>query len=322
MRKYVVRLCLLMLYLSARCSSTIAFAQATFPTGPVKFISPLATGVGTDSAMRIVAERLGAMWGRSTIFINQPGAGGAIATRAALAAAPDGQTLFLGAASTFTVLPTVDPSLAKSIGEFVPIGFAGEVPMAIAVSPTLPVNSLSELISLSKKRPQGLNAAVEFRGGVPHLTIELLRVRSDANINPIYYVKGTSAMSDVIAGRVPVMVQGLSSPIAAGQLKLLAVASPARLSAYPKLPTVSETVPGFAVSGWFVLVAPPGTPNSIAVKVNHDLRAALADPQVSSKLAAANISTRSLSPQQLTEFLYSEQQLWRPILTQLNLATH
>jgi tripartite-type tricarboxylate transporter receptor subunit TctC len=121
---------------------------------------------------------------------------------------------------------------------------------------------------------------------------------------------------------VPVMVQGLSSPIAAGQLKLLAVASPARLSAYPKLPTVSETVPGFAVSGWFVLVAPPGTPNSIAVKVNHDLRAALADPQVSSKLAAANISTRSLSPQQLTEFLYSEQQLWRPILTQLNLATH
>jgi tripartite-type tricarboxylate transporter receptor subunit TctC len=321
MNKRLIELCLLTASLSGLCSPTVAFAQA-FPTGPVKFITPLATGVGTDPAMRIVAESLGAMWGQSTFVINQPGAGGAIAARAALSAAPDGRTLFMAIASTFTVLPITEPSLAERIGQSVPIGFVGEVPMAIAVSPALPAKSLPELVALSKEKPDGLNAAVEFPGGVPHLTIELLRARTGAHINPVFYVRGTSAMSDAIAGRVPVMVQGISSPIAAGQLKLLAVASPARLPAFPDLPTVSEAVPGFTASGWFVLVAPRRTPSSIVNKVNHDLRAVLADPQVGSKLAALSISTRSLSPQQVAEFLQGEQHLWTPILTRLKLATH
>lgn len=279
-------------------------------------------GIGTDPAMRIVAEKLGAMWGRPTAVINQPGAGGAIAARAALSAAPDGKTFLMAIASTFTVLPITEPDMAANISESVPVGFVGEVPMAVAVSPTLAVKSFAELIALSKQTPEGLNVAVEFPGGVPHLTIELLRTRTGARINPVFYVKGASSMSDVIAGRVPVMVQGLASPIAAGQLKLLAVASPARLPARPNLPTVSETVPGFESSGWFVLVAPHGTSSSIVEKVNRDLRAALSDPQVSGKLTALSISTRSLSPQQVADFLDSQKRLWTPIVMHLNLATH
>lgn len=321
MKERFVRLCLLMVCLSPMCWPAVAVAQA-FPAGLVRFITPLPAGIGTDPAMRIVAEKLGAIWGRPTAVINQPGAGGAIAARAALSAAPDGLTLFMAIASTFTVLPITAPNMAASIAESVPIGFVGEVPMAVAVSPTLSVKSFPELIALSKQKPEGLNAAVEIPGGVPHLTIELLRARTGAHINPVFYVRGASSMSDVIAGRVPVMVQGLASPIAAGQLKLLAVASPARLPSRPDLPTVSETVPGFAATGWFVLVAPRGAPNSIIEKVNRDLRIALADPQVSGKLAALSISTRPLSPQQTADFLHGEQRLWTPILEHLNLATH
>jgi len=227
----------------------------------------------------------------------------------------------MAVASTFSVLPVTEPNLASSISRFVPIGFGGEVPMAIAVSPNFPVNSLSELIALSQKQPSGLDTAVEFRGGVPHLTTELLRNRTGANLNAIFYLAGGPAMGDVIAGRVPVMVQGVSSPIAAGQLKLLAIASATRLQSHPDVPTVAETVPGFSASGWFVLVASPGTPASVAKKISDDLRVVLAEPEVKEKFTALGVSTRSLSPQQLEDFIHSEQQLWMPIVQRLGLIT-
>ena len=314
------RLGLTCLVIVSSCFETSAQAQ-TFPGGPVKFITSLSAGIGTEPAMRILADKLGQMWGQQTVVINQPGAGGVIAARAAAAATPNGQTLFMAVASTFTVLPVTEPNLAASLNDFVPIGFVGEVPMGIAVSPNLTVNSLPELIALSQKQPGGLDTAVEFRGGVPHLTTELLRSRTAANLNPVFYLAGGVAMGDVIAGRVPVMIQGVSSPIAAGQLKLLAIASATRLQSHPDVPTVAETVPGFTASGWFVLVAPPGTPASIAQKISDDLRVALAAPDVKEKFAALSVSTRPLSPPQLQDFIHSEQQLWMPIVKRLGLVT-
>ena len=144
-----------------------AHAQ-NYPAGPVKFITQLAAGGGTDPAMRIVIDHLGRMWGQQTTLVNQPGAGGAIAARAAASAAPDGYTLYMAIASTFISLPELQPNLAPSINDFVPIGFVGEVPMAIAVSPALPVNSLPELIAYSRTQQGGLNVAIPNRGGMPH----------------------------------------------------------------------------------------------------------------------------------------------------------
>jgi tripartite-type tricarboxylate transporter receptor subunit TctC len=122
-------------------------------------------------------------------------------------------------------------------------------------------------------------------------------------------------MSDVISGRVPVLIDGLAGPLAAGQLKLLAIASPARLASRPGVPTVSETVSGFTSTGWFVLVAPPGTPASIVKKVSDDLRTA------KERFDALALTTRSMSPQELESFIYNEQQLWKPVLKQIGLAT-
>jgi tripartite-type tricarboxylate transporter receptor subunit TctC len=298
-------------------------AQAqTFPAGPVKFITAMAAGSGSDPAMRIVADQLGRIWNQQTVLVNQPGAGGALAARAAAAAAPDGHTLFMAIASTFTVLPATQPHLPVNTNNFVPIGFVGEVPLAIAASPALPVNSLSELIALSKSQSGRLNIAVGFRGGIPHLAMELFRTRSGADLTAVYYPGSAQAISDVMAGRVPIIVEGLAGPIAAGQLKLLAIASPTRLASRPEVPTVSETVPRFAASGWFVLVAPPGTPASIAKKVSDDLRVAVGQADVREKFAALGVSTRSMSPQELDGFIHTEQQLWNPVIKQLGLAAN
>jgi len=298
-----------------------SFGQTpTFPSRPVKFITPQAAGSGNDPAMRVLADKLGKMWGQQIALINQPGAGGAIAVRSAASAVPDGHILFITIASTLTVLPVTEPDLSEKLNSFVPIGFAGEIPMGIAVSPQLPVNSLAELIEFSKKQPAGLNAAVAFRGGMPDLATELFRNRTGANLNPIYYPGSVQAMSDVIADRVPIIVDGLSGPLGGGQVKLLAIASPARLPSHPQIPTVSETVPGFTASGWFVLLGPPGTPAWIAKKVNEDLRQALDQQDVREKFTALGVSTRAMSPEELSDFIGSEQQLWKPVISKVGLA--
>jgi tripartite-type tricarboxylate transporter receptor subunit TctC len=308
-----------LLCLLATLVSIVSSAQAqTYPAAPVKFITQLAAGSGTDPAMRIVTDRLGKMWGQQTVLVNQPGAGGALAARAVAAAAPDGHTLYMAIASTFTVLPVTQPNL--NVNDFVPIGFVGEVPIAVAVSPGFPVNSLPELISSSKQQPGSLNVAIGLRGGITHLTAELFRGRSGADLTTVFYPGSAQAIGDVISGRVPILIDGLAGPIAGGQLKLLAIASTARMASRPQVPTVSETVPGFAASGWFVLVGPPGTPASIVKKVSDDLRAVLAEPDVKEKFDALSLSTRSMSPQELDQFIRSEQELWKPVIKQIGLT--
>jgi tripartite-type tricarboxylate transporter receptor subunit TctC len=310
------------LCLLAATASISTSAQAeSYPTGPVKFITQLAPGGGTDPAMRIVIDGLGKMWGQQTILVNQPGAAGVTGARAAAAAAPDGYTLFMAITSTFTVLPLTQPNLPFNVKDFVPIGFVGEVPIAIAVSPSLPVKSLPELIAYSKQQPGGLNTAIGLRGGITHLTADLFRSRSGADLTLVFYPGGAQAMGDVLSGRVPVLIDGLAGTIAGGQLKLLAVASPSRLPSRPDVPTVAETVPGFVASGWFVLVAPPGTPAAIVNKVSQDLRAVLAQPEIKEKLGVLSVSTRPMSSPELADFLSSEEALWKPVVQRIGLTS-
>jgi tripartite-type tricarboxylate transporter receptor subunit TctC len=224
-------------------------------------------------------------------------------------------------ASTFTMLPVTQRNLPFNVDDFVPVGFVGEVPIAIAVSPKLSINSVSELVALSKKQPGQLNLGIGIHGGVTHLTAELFRNRSGADLTTVVYAGGVAqAMSDVITGRVQVVVDGLAGPITKGQLKLLAIASSARVASHPDTPTVAETVPGFVSTGWFVLVAPPGTPASIVQKVRDDLYAVLSKHEVRQRLDALNVSTRPMSPLQLNDFIRAEQKLWRPVIDQIGLV--
>jgi tripartite-type tricarboxylate transporter receptor subunit TctC len=299
-------------------SASYAHAQIDgFPAGTVKIVTQQGPGGATIAAMRLVVDRLGKRWGRPVLLMTQPGGGGMIAAKAVADAPADGHTLFMALASAFVVLPQTHKALPFDIKQFVPVGFVGEVPMGIAVARELPVSSLPELIALSKQTPGGLNVAAAFRGSLPDLTTELFRTRSAAAITAIHYPSSAQAMTDILSARVPVLIEGLGGALGTGQVKLLAIASPKRQSG---VPTVAETLPGFVASGWYVLVAPPNTPAALANKINADLRAVMAEPDVAETLAGLSTTTRDYSPEQVADFIRAEQQLWTPVVQRLNLA--
>lgn len=300
---------------------TVAQAQNSYPTRPVKIINDSAPGSATDVATRLMAERLGVIWGQQPVVENRPGAGGSIAVRAAAAAAPDGYTLYVGAASTFTALkgaPGVAPNLPIELPrDFAPIGFITQQPMFIAVSPKIGVSSLTELIALAKKKPGELSYATTGRGRITHLTMELIQERSGIQLQMIPYTGGpTAAMSDVGTGRVAIVIEGysgLAGGLNSGLIKGIAVASLDRLDDFKDLPTVAETLPGFLAGGWNVLLAPVGTPDDIVQKASADLRKAMDDAEIKKKLAQLGAYVHPMTPAEVTAFAQEQQRTWRPI---------
>jgi tripartite-type tricarboxylate transporter receptor subunit TctC len=297
----------------------IARAQ-DFPARPVRVIVQTAAGSSLDAMARLVTEQLADIWGKEVIVVNQAGAGGLNAARATATSAADGYTLFLAGGSVFVALPVLHPQLPFDVNDFEPIGFVAEQPYAILASSKLAAHSLAEMIAYSKTQPSGLDAVAGTLGGLQHLTAERFRRVSGAKLNMIHYPGTEAALGDVISGRVPVMFQTIlpvAGIVATGAVKMLAIASNTRLPNYPDIPTVAETLPGFTSSGWSILVAPHGTPPAIVQKINDDLRAALARPDVIKKFEALGNYTRPMSPPALAAFIHTERDLWRPIVQEV-----
>jgi tripartite-type tricarboxylate transporter receptor subunit TctC len=303
-------------------ASMSAHAQ-DYPTKPVTFITPAAAGNSPDVVTRVVADRLTQMWKQQIVVLNRPGAGGLIAAQAAAAVEKDGYSLYVAQASTFTVLP-IEQEGKMPVNlqtAFVPIGMVGEQPIALSVNKDVPVSNVADLIALANKTPDGMLFGATNRGGQSHLTGELFRERAKANISFVHAAGASVSLNDVIAGRIPIMFEGLAGlapGIQGGGVKLLGVASRVRLPNLPNLPTISETVPGVVSSGWIVLMAPAGTPESIIQKVNADLRKVVAIPEVLERFETLGTYTRDLTPAQTGEFIRSEERLWWPIVRQVN----
>jgi tripartite-type tricarboxylate transporter receptor subunit TctC len=298
-----------------------AQAQSDYPNKPVKIIIDSAPGSATDVASRLMAERLSKVWGQQAVIENRPGAGGSIAVRAASMSEPDGYTLYVGAASTFTALkgaPGVAPNLPIELPrDFTPIGFITLQPMFIAVSPKIGVSSLPELIALAKKKPGELSYATTGRGRITHLTMELLQERAGIKLQMIPYSGGpTAAMADVGTGRVAIVIEGYSGLAGGLNSKLIngiAVSSLERLDDFKDLATVSEILPGFIAGGWNVLLAPIGTPEAIVRKTSGDLRKALDDAETKAKLAQLGAYLHPMTPEEVTAFAQEQQRTWQPI---------
>jgi tripartite-type tricarboxylate transporter receptor subunit TctC len=272
---------------------------------------------------RVVADRLTQIWKQQIVVLNRPGAGGLIAAQAAAAVEKDGYSLYVSQASTFTVLPIEqEGKLPVNLQTaFVPIGMVGEQPIALSVNKDVPASNVAELIALANKTPGGMLFGATNRGGQSHLTGELFRDRSKANISFVHAAGASVSLNDVIAGRIPIMFEGLAGlapGIQGGGVRLLGVASRQRLPNLPNLPTIAETVPGAVSSGWIVLMAPAGVPESIIEKVNADLRKVVAMPEVVERFQTLGTYTRDLAPAQTGEFIRSEERLWWPIVRQIN----
>ena len=224
--------------------------------------------------------------------------------------------------STFVALPTVASNLpVKLPRDFLPIGFGALQPMFIAVSPSLGVSTLPQLIALAKKESGKISIAVTGVGRFTHLTGELLQQRADIKLLTVPYTGGpAAAFADLAGGRVSMIIEGYSGivgSVKAGAVKLIAVASSERLPEFPDLPTVAETIPGFAAAGWQMLAAPLGTPQPIIGKVSADLSEVESDPDFKKRLATVGNYARAMTPEQTLAFVQKEQETWLPVLEKI-----
>jgi tripartite-type tricarboxylate transporter receptor subunit TctC len=307
----------LLLALAASTSGTWAAGPGSYPSQPVKIIVQAPAGNGPDVLARIIAERLGQLWGQQVLILNRPGAGGLIAAQAAAGAEPDGYTLYMPSSSTFTVLPARHARLPFDLDrDFARIGMVAQSPLVIAAAPSLGINSVAELIARAKEQPGDIMYAALGRGTLPHATSELFQRRAGIELRYISYGASNQALQDVMGGRLGLVFDGygaLSGALQSGTVKVLATTAPERLPHLPDLPTVAETLPGFVALSWSPLLAPAATPAHIIDKVSADLRAVLAQAALQERLLQIGHTARPMSPAEVTAFIAGEQKKWRAI---------
>jgi tripartite-type tricarboxylate transporter receptor subunit TctC len=323
MRAHRRRLVTALLSLLAAFSAVAGPARAQdYPNHPVRLISDSAPGSAIDVIMRIIADGLSRVWGQQAVLINQPGAGGAVAARAAASATPDGYTLFMPAVSAFVAVPGAADNLPIQVPrDFTPVGYLGGVPLFITAAAWLGVKTLPELIALAKQRPGELAYGTNGPGRLTNLTGELLESRADIKLLMIPYTGGTAqVLNDMMGKRVALAFDsysGVAGAIESGNAIPLAVASAKRMTKFPNLPTVAETLPGFEAVGWQALVAPLGTPDAVVQKANADLNKAMSDPETEKRLGKFGREERPMSPAETLAFIQNEQKKWAPIVAQI-----
>jgi putative tricarboxylic transport membrane protein len=316
-------------WINLSCAVVIAMAAGLpaqaqdYPSKAVTIISPAAAGNSTDIATRLIAERLTQIWKQQVVVLNRAGAGGLLAAQAAAGADKDGYTLYMSVSSTWTVLPVMQEGkipfdMQKA---FVPIAMGGQQPIALAVNTNVPAKNVAELIELANKTPGGLLYATSGRGGVSHLCGELLRARAKVNLSFVHSPGVATGLNDVIAGRIPIAFEGIAAQRAAtesGAIRLLATAAPKRLPNLPDVPTIAETVPGVVAVGWLALMGPAGIPDSIVRKVAADMKTVLGSPDVIERFHVLGTYPVDMGPEQLFEYMRAEEQLWWPIVREVN----
>jgi tripartite-type tricarboxylate transporter receptor subunit TctC len=314
------------------CAATIAAvlalpsqqsAQAQdYPNKAVQFITPAAAGNSPDVVTRIVADRLTTLWKQQVVVITRPGAGGLIAAQAAAQLPKDGYSIYMTQASTYTVLPIQqgDKMPVDLHRAFVPVGMIGEQPISVGVNKDVKANSVAELVKLVNGTKDGMLFAATNRGGQAHLTGELMRDKGKMNMSFVHSAGASVSINDVIAGRIPIMFEGLAGMAPGtqgGGIRLLGVAAQKRLPNLPDLPAINETIPGVVSSGWIAMMVPAGVPDAIVQKLNKDLRTVTADKEVIEKFQQLGTYSRDLTPAQTDEFMKNEEKLWWPIVRQV-----
>lgn len=313
-----LKLVALALLTVAAASAAPAQAQ-DYPTKPIRIISDSAPGSAVDVTFRMVMDRVGTELGQQIVPVDQPGASGAIAAHAAADAIPDGYTLFAPAISLFISLPGKAENLPLMLPrDFLPVGSLIDQPMFICASSTTGLKTLPELIERAKKEPGKISFAATGIGRITHLTGLLLQMRAGISLQVVPYTGGpAAALTDVIGGRVPLVIEGysgLAGAIQAHSINVLAVAATHRLADFPDLPTVAETLPGFAAGGWQGIVAPLGTPAAAIQKFNGATNKVLADRDLAKQLAVRGAYVSPMSPAETNAFVNAQQAQWRPVL--------
>jgi len=285
-----------------------------YPNRPVHILVGFNPGAAADLTGRIVASRLGQVFGQQFIVENKPGAGSAIAAEAAARAPKDGYTLLMGSSANVTNQAITPNPAVDMIKDFAPIALVSEAPVILVVHPSTGVKSLQELIALAKAKQGTLLYASTGPGTAPHLAAELFDVRAGVKMIQVPYQGSPQAVTDLIAGRTSVMFSPASTVVAmveAGKLVALASAAAKRPSIAPDLPTMAEAgMPDFETGIWFGLMAPAGTPRDIIDKLAQAVPQAMSSNEAVAAMRSQGFDRLSGGPEEFARYLVTETAKW------------
>ncbi|MCB2031779.1 MAG: tripartite tricarboxylate transporter substrate binding protein [Rhodoferax sp.] len=295
-----------------------AWAQS-YPSRQLRIVVPFSPGGSTDVMARLMGKHLSERLGQAVVVENKPGAGGNIGADAVAKAAPDGYSLVMGSIGTHATNGLIYPSMPyDSLRDFSPVVLVSTVTLVLVVHPSLPARSTAELVSMLRAEPGRHSYASGGVGASQHLAAELFKYMTKTDMQHVPYKGSAAALSDLLAGRVPVMfadVPLVASHIASGGLRALAVADSERSSALAGVPTVSESgVPGFKASAWYGLFAPAGTPEPVMTRLQTELVAILKLPEVRRAMTDQGATPSGLSGAELRGFQEAEVRRWREVV--------
>jgi tripartite-type tricarboxylate transporter receptor subunit TctC len=303
---------------ASRLFAALTPAAAQYPQRPVTIVVPFPAGGATDLIARLLANELQGKLGQPFVVESRPGAGTTLAATAVARAAPDGATLLLATTSTLAIAPSVYKTLAYDpLKDFAPIELVGTTDFVLVGAPTLEAADLPGLIALLRGKAGAMTYASAGIGTPHHLTMAMFLREAGATAQHVPYRGSPLALTDIVAGRVPMMMCDLTAAlplIRAGKLKAFGVATATRSPQAPDIPTIAEAgLPGFAASGWFTIVAPAGTPRAAIDALNKVMTAYLVRPEAAEKLAAATMRPLTSTPEELARFIVSERAKWADV---------
>lgn len=299
-------------------ASSAAGAAEAYPSKPIRFVVPAAAGGPTEIVTRLLAERMTQSMGVSVIVEAKPGAGGNIGADAVAKSAPDGYTILMGTIGTNAINQTLYKSMPfQPLKDFTAVTQVVSYPLVVVVNPKLPIYSVADLIAYARANPGKLNRASGGSGTSMHMSGELFNEMAGVQMQHIPYKGSLPALTDVIGGQADLAFDSLviAQPlIKAGKLRAIAVTGPKRSPAAPDIPTVAETVPGYAMTSWIGVFAPAGTPRPIVDRLQQEIARALADPRVRVQLVSQAADPVASKPDDFARFTADETEKWAPVV--------
>jgi len=297
-------------------------AQSNWPERPVRVLVPAAAGTAPDVLCRQVTQRLSEAFGQPFTAENRPGASGHVGAEVAAKSAPDGYTLLCGASSTFVTTPHLMPKLGYDPNkDLVPVAMLARADLLLIANPKVPADDLPTLIAWIKANPGKVSYASPGVGSNAHLAMEVFKARAGVEMVHVPY-NTAPGLTDVVAGNVELMIEPSASAapfVRDGKVKLIAIASPARLPEFPKAHLTSETVPGFDVIGWGALFAPAATPRPIVDRLATEVHKVLQQPQLRDGFALLGFAPYDMGPDESKRFIRSEYAHWGEVIHAANI---
>ena len=292
-------------------ASSVASSVASYPSKPIRLVVPFPAGGSLDVVARAIGQKLSEAWGQPVIIDNRPGAGGNIGADLVAKSAPDGYTILEGALSTHAVNVSLYSKMPYDpIKDFEPITLVAVTPNVLVLNPSVPVNSVQELIAYAKANPGKLSFGSGSNGSAGHLAGELFKTEAGVDMVHVPYKGGAPAMQDLLGGNIQLMFDNLANSmqqVRAGKLKALAVTTAQRSSLVPDLPTLAETgLPGFDIYTWWGFMAPAGTPKEIIVKWNTEVTRILRTPEMKAFFAQQGAEPAPDTPDQFMALIKGE----------------